>query len=90
MPGTTATTYPRRIVLLLATAIFINYFDRGNLATASSLVQRELVLSNTQLGLLFSAFFWSYAPMQPVAGWLAQRGDVRTAAASRCGPSRRR
>ena len=78
MPGTTATTYPRRIVLLLATAIFINYFDRGNLATASSLVQRELVLSNTQLGLLFSAFFWSYAPMQPVAGWLAQRGDVRT------------
>jgi MFS family permease len=26
---------------------------------------------------LFSAFFWSYAPLQPLAGWLAQRFDVR-------------
>jgi MFS family permease len=26
---------------------------------------------------LFSAFFWTYAPLQPFAGWLAQRFDVR-------------
>ncbi len=77
MPTSPAVGYPRRIVLLLAAAVFINYFDRGNLATASSLVQGELGLSNTQLGVLFSAFFWSYAPMQPIAGWLAQRCDVR-------------
>lgn len=77
MPSTPAAVYPRRIVLLLAAAIFINYFDRGNLATASSVMQSELALSNTQLGLLFSAFFWSYAPMQPIAGWMAQRYDLR-------------
>ncbi|MFI4888908.1 MAG: MFS transporter [Steroidobacterales bacterium] len=67
----------RRVVLLLAAAVFINYFDRGNLSTASPLLQKELGLSNVQLGILFSAFFWSYAPFQPVAGWLAQRFDVR-------------
>jgi MFS family permease len=64
-------------VFLLAAALFINYFDRGNLATASPLLQKELGLSNSELGILFSAFFWSYAPLQPIAGWLAQRFDVR-------------
>lgn len=57
--------------------MFINYFDRGTLSTAGPLVQRELGLSNVELGVLFSAFFWSYAPAQPFAGWLAQRFDVR-------------
>jgi MFS family permease len=63
--------------LLLAAAVFINYFDRGNLSIASPLLQRELGLSNSELGILFSAFFWTYAPLQPFAGWLAQRFDVR-------------
>ena len=67
----------RRVVWLLAAAVFLNYFDRGNLATASPLLQKELSLSNSELGALFSAFFWSYAPLQPIAGWLAQRFDVR-------------
>jgi MFS family permease len=65
------------MVLLLAAVIFINYFDRGNLATVSPSLKDELRLSNSQLGMLFSAFFWSYAPMQPLAGWVAQRFDVR-------------
>jgi MFS family permease len=65
------------VVLLLAAAVFINYFDRGNLATASPLLQKELGLSSSDLGILFSAFFWSYAPLQPLAGWFAQRFDVR-------------
>jgi MFS family permease len=68
---------PLRVVLLLATVVFINYVDRGNLATASPLLKDELGLSNSQIGLLLSAFFWSYAPLQPIAGWLAQRFDVR-------------
>lgn len=68
---------PLRVVLLLAAAVFINYVDRGNLATASPLLKDELALSNSQIGVLLSAFFWSYAPLQPIAGWLAQRFDVR-------------
>jgi len=57
--------------------VFLNYFDRGTLATASPLIQGELGLTNAEMGILFSAFFWSYAPLQPLAGWLAQRFDVR-------------
>jgi MFS family permease len=68
---------PFRVVFLLAVAVFINYVDRGNLATASPLLKEDLALSNSQVGVLLSAFFWSYAPLQPLAGWLAQRFDVR-------------
>jgi len=68
---------PVRIVLLLAVAVFINYVDRGNLATAGPLLKDELGLSNSQFGALGSAFFLSYAPLQLLAGWLAQRFDVR-------------
>jgi len=63
--------------MLLALATFINYADRGNLATASPMLRGELGLSNAEMGLLFSAFFWSYAPLQPLAGALVQRFGVR-------------
>ena len=71
------TFLPVGVVLLLALAVFINYVDRGNLATAAPLVQDELHLTNAQVGLLLSAFFWSYAPAQLLSGWLAHRFDVR-------------
>ena len=56
------------IVLLLALAIFINMVDRGNLATSAPLLKDELGLSNSQMGVLLSAFFWAYAPALPLAG----------------------
>ncbi|MGH6889250.1 MAG: MFS transporter [Rhizomicrobium sp.] len=61
------------VVALLGIAIFINYVDRGNIATAAPLMKDELHLSASQLGVLFSAFFWSYIPSQILAGWLAER-----------------
>jgi MFS family permease len=61
------------VVPLLAVAVFINYVDRGNLATAAPLIKDQLHFSNTQIGVLLSAFFWSYVPAQIVAGWLAER-----------------
>jgi MFS family permease len=61
------------VVALLALAVFINYVDRGNLATAAPLIGSELKLSNTQIGLLLSAFFWTYTPGQILSGWLAER-----------------
>lgn len=66
-----------RVVALLTLAAFINYVDRGNLATAGPLIQDQLRLSHTELGLLLAAFFWSYAPAQLPAGWLAERFDPR-------------
>jgi MFS family permease len=61
------------VVGLIALSVFINYVDRGNLATAAPLVKDEFGLSNTQIGLLLSAFFWSYTPGQLLAGWLAEK-----------------
>jgi MFS family permease len=63
----------RALVPLLAIAVFINYVDRGNLATAAPLIKDQLGLSTTELGVLLSAFFWSYIPAQIFAGWLAER-----------------
>jgi MFS family permease len=61
------------VVPLLALAVFINYVDRGNLATAAPLLKGEQHLTGAELGLLFSAFFWTYVPGQILAGWLAER-----------------
>jgi len=58
-------------------AVFINYVDRGNLATAGPLILDQFALSNAQLGVLLSAFFWIYAPRQLPAGWLAERVEAR-------------
>ena len=69
------------IVPLLALALFINYVDRGNLATVAPLMKDDLRLSAAQIGLLFSVFYWTYIPCQLLAGWLAGRiGAYRTLA----------
>lgn len=61
------------VVVLLALSVFINYVDRGNLATAGPLIKDELGLSATRFGLLVSVFFWTYTPAQIFAGWLAEK-----------------
>ena len=61
------------MVLLLAAALFINYVDRGALPTAAHLIQSDLHLSESQLGILLSAFFWTYASLQIPVGWLGER-----------------
>ena len=43
-----------RVVLLLSAAVFLNYFDRGALSIAAPLVQEELALTPSQMGILFS------------------------------------
>jgi MFS family permease len=66
-----------RIVLgLLVFSVFINYVDRGNLSIAAPMIKDELRISATQLGLLLSAFFWTYGTSQIFAGWLVDRFDV--------------
>lgn len=61
------------VVTLLAVGVFISYVDRGNVATAAPLMKDELRLSASEIGLLFSAFYWTYIPAQLLAGWLAER-----------------
>ena len=63
--------------MLVASAL-INYIDRTTLSVAATDIQRELHLTNTQIGALQSAFFASYALCQLsfVAGWVVGRFHV--------------
>jgi MFS family permease len=62
--------------LLLGAAVFLNYVDRGAIGIAAPLMTSELGLSGTQFGLVVSAFFWVYAPVQLAVGWLVDRFSV--------------
>jgi len=64
------------LVVLMTALLFVNYVDRGNLATVGPLLIDQQGLSNAQLGLLLSAFYFTYAPAQLLAGWLCERVDV--------------
>jgi len=75
-PATRLSPQLSRLAILLALSIFINYIDRGNLAIAAPHIKDELGLSYSQLGLLFSSFFWTYAIFQIVSGWLVDRFPV--------------
>jgi MFS family permease len=63
------------IGLLVAVAV-INYIDRGSLSVAAPAISAEMHLDPERMGVLLSAFFWSYAALQFVAGWLADRFSV--------------
>ncbi|MFL6752307.1 MAG: MFS transporter [Sphingomicrobium sp.] len=63
-------------MLLLGAAVFLNYVDRGAIGIAAPLMKSELNLSATEFGLVVSAFFWVYAPVQLVVGWLVDRFSV--------------
>ncbi len=69
--------HPWGLVLLLVAAMIVSFFDRGNLAVAAPIMAPELGLSTWSLGLLLSAFFWTYAVSQIGAGWLSDRVEVR-------------
>src|SRR6266851_5933422 len=60
-------------LVLLGLAIVINYVDRGNLSIAAPLVQTELALSASKLGILFSGFFYTYTVLQFVVGGIVDR-----------------
>jgi ACS family D-galactonate transporter-like MFS transporter len=62
--------------MLLVLSVSINYIDRGNLSVAGVAVSSELHLNSKQLGVLFSAFFLSYAAFMIFAGWLVERYNV--------------
>ena len=64
------------LILLLGAAVFLNYVDRGAIAIAAPKMKDELGLSEEAYGLVFSAFFWIYAPVQLFAGWLCDRFSV--------------
>lgn len=72
----TANGVTRALVILLGAAVFLNYVDRGAISIAAPVMKVELGLTAAQYGTAFSAFFWIYAPVQLVMGWLCDRFSV--------------
>src|SRR4051794_2819417 len=67
------------VVLLLFLGTTIVYVDRANLSAAIPQIQKEFALSSTQVGLVLSGFFWTYAVFQLVSGWFVDKVGVRVA-----------
>ena len=65
------------VLAMLCIMYFITYIDRVNISTAASEIQKELHLSNTQLGLVFSAFAYPYLLFQVIGGWVGDRFGPR-------------
>jgi ACS family D-galactonate transporter-like MFS transporter len=70
------------VLTLVFLGILVSYVDRGNLSIAAESIMRELRLPPATMGVLLSAFFWTYAVCQIPAGWLVDRFGVRGVYAS--------
>jgi ACS family glucarate transporter-like MFS transporter len=72
---------PGRVRWLLVLWMFVisavAYLDRVNISIAGQFLQRDLHLSNTSLGFVFSAFIFGYAVFQAPGGRLADRFGPR-------------
>jgi len=65
-------------LLLLTLALLISYIDRGNMATAETLLSDQLRLSPKQMGLLLSSFYFTYVLAMIPAGYLAERFGAKS------------
>ena len=65
-----------RIATLLGVGVLINYFDRVNLSVAAPDLSAEFGLTPADIGLLLSAYAWSYAVLQIPAGMILDRFGV--------------
>src|SRR5215472_11990225 len=70
-------TVSNTVLLIICLMYLILYIDRVNISTAAPLIRADLNLSNTDLGLVFSAFAYPYAFFQLVGGWLGDRLGAR-------------
>jgi ACS family D-galactonate transporter-like MFS transporter len=74
-----ATAIPGRrwlIGCLLGVGVLVNYIDRVGLSAATPELKQTLGLSATDIGLLGSAFFWSYSLLQVPGGLVLDRFGV--------------
>jgi ACS family D-galactonate transporter-like MFS transporter len=65
------------ILSLLAAGTMINYLDRTVMGVAAPSLSKELGLTAAQMGVIFSAFSWSYAAAQIPGGIVLDRIGVK-------------
>jgi MFS transporter, ACS family, D-galactonate transporter len=69
------------MIFMCFLANVINFVDRANLAIAAPSIRAELGLNAVGMGLVLSAFFWTYAFLQLPAGWFIDKVGVRVSLA---------
>jgi ACS family D-galactonate transporter-like MFS transporter len=74
---TQATGKRHRLLAMLFITVVITYLDRSNLSIAATAIAQDLQLDPAQMGLVFSAFGWSYALLQIPGGMLVDRTRPR-------------
>ncbi len=65
------------VVALVFLGILISYVDRGNLGIAAAAIMQDFGLTPAMMGMLLSAFFWTYGGFQIPAGILVDRLGIR-------------
>lgn len=65
------------IMVLLFVTVVINYLDRSNLSIAAPHLAQDLNIDPVHMGLILSAFGWTYAAMQIPGGWLVDKVSPR-------------
>lgn len=67
----------RLVLFTICLMYLVFYVDRVNISTAAPIMQKDLGLTATQLGIAFSAFAYPYAFFQIAGGWLGDRMGPR-------------
>ncbi|WP_237690589.1 MFS transporter [Paenibacillus caui] len=67
------TTVRWKVAVLMWAAISINYIDRTVLSVAAPEISRHFQLTEGQMGIILSSFFWSYVLLQIPSGWIADK-----------------
>src|SRR5690349_22884350 len=65
--------YPRLLLAVLTGLNILNYIDRNVLFAVQSDVKKEFLVSDAKIGILTSAFFYTYMIAAPLVGWVADR-----------------
>ena len=79
MPATPSNAIPRRrwgIGLLLGSGILVSFLDRINLSVAAPQLQKVFHFGPVYMGLLFSAYSWTYTALQIPLGLVVDRLGV--------------
>jgi len=76
---------PRVVLSMLCAMYLILFVDRVNISTVGPLMRPDLGISNTQLGLAFSAFAIPYALFQLIGGWIGDKFGPRLTLSACCG-----
>jgi MFS family permease len=66
-----------KVLLIICLMYLILYVDRVNISMAAPLIKADLDLSNTELGLAFTAFAYPYALFQLIGGYFGDKFGAR-------------